>query len=153
VRLKKYLSINKSSRIAQYKKEREGAESITERLVKDANDKIFKKLKNAEEYMNDLHQICTFTPEINPISKTNDEILENNPLFKYHKDFVSRQHFLAENLREKIEKITEEVRAEEKCTFKPEINSISKYIVQSDPSKNDERLDEKIDRLYKKVRH
>ncbi len=77
--------------------------------------------------------------------------MENNTLFKYHKDFVSRQHFLAENLKEKIERIAGEVRAEEKCTFKPEINPISKYIVQSDPTKNEERLVEKIDRLYKKV--
>ena len=126
----------------------EQSKNVTDRLVKDASEKVFRQGKVAENYMNEISQTCTFNPSINPISKTNEEILQNNSFYKYQKDFVTRQYLMADNLKEKLEK---KAKNEENCNFAPKINKITQFIIEADPERAEETMKEKIERLARKV--
>lgn len=129
----------------------EKSKNVTERLIHDANDKILRQGKSIEALQKELSQICTFNPSVNPTIKTNDELLQNNSFYKYQKDFVTRQFLMADSLKEKLEKKTAEIKAEENYNFAPKINKITQFIVEADPERAEEKLIDKVDRLAKKV--
>lgn len=126
-----------------------GQTDVTERLIKDAHEKVYKRMKAAEDYQNEISRSCTFKPEINPISK--EEILEQNEIYKFNKDFVTRQNLLAQVSKEKFEKKAMKILEEENCTFAPRISKISEFLVEADPDRANETLEQKIERLSKKV--
>ena len=128
-----------------------GQADVTDRLVKDAHDKVYKRMKAAEDYQNEVARSCTFKPDINPISKANDEILEQNEIYKYTKDFVTRQNILAQVSKERFDKKVTKILEEENCTFNPKISKISEFLVEADPDRANETAGQRIDRLSKKV--
>jgi len=131
--------------------EEEQSKNVTERLIKDANEKFYRQGKYAENIQKEMSQTCTFNPVINPISKSNDEILQNNSFYKYQKDFVTRQYLMADNLKEKLGKKALEINKEANCNFVPKINKITQFIIEADPERADEKMKDKIERLAKKV--
>lgn len=142
----------KSSEIALKKfEEDEQSKNVTDRLIKDAMEKPYRKDRISEAILKEQSQIYTFNPSINPALKSNDEILQNNSFYKYHKDFVTRQYIMADSMKEKLEKRAMEIKQEENCYFAPKINKVTQFIIEADPERADEKFKDKIDRLAKKV--
>ena len=131
--------------------EEERSKDVTERLIRDASDKLYRQGKNNEVVQKEISQMCTFNPSINPAFKTNEELLQNNSFYKYQKDFVTRQYLMADNLKEKLEKKALEIKDEENCFFAPKINKVTQFIMEADPERADEKMKDKIQRLAKKV--
>jgi len=123
---------------------------VTERLMKDAADKVYKKMKQAEQYETQLTSTCTFKPNVHPISRSNDAILSNNDLYVMQKEVVTRQYILADIQRENQQKRAAEIIAQEGCTFAPKINKISQFLIEADPQRVHESEAERIERLSKK---
>lgn len=132
----------------QIAKEKCGSDDITNRLLKDADEKFYRQLKAAEEHEKNELKGCTFKPEINP---TYDEILQNNEIYKYNKDFVTRQNVLAKVSKDHLGKTIERVLEEEGCTFSPRINKVSEFLVEADPERANESIEQKFERLSKRV--
>lgn len=131
--------------------EEEKSKNVIERLIQDANEKPYRKDKIAEQINKEQSLVCTFNPSINPCSKSNDEILQNNSFYKYNKDFVTRQYLMADSMKEKLEKKALKIKHEESCYFAPKINKITQFIIEADPERADEKLKDKVERLAKKV--
>ena len=119
--------------------------------MKDAAEKAYKKMQSVEQYQNELSSICTFKPSINPISGNNDEILSNNDIYKYQKDIVSRQYLMSDIHKDKMEKKIAQMIKEENVTFNPKVDQISNFLMEADAERSNETLDQKIERLSKKV--
>ena len=121
--------------------------------MKDASDKIFEKMKKNEKFQKELGQTCTFTPEINPVSRQNNNLLSENSIYNKEKDFATRQYLMADIIKEKMEKKVAEFIKNENISFAPKINKISKYLIEADPERNDENFEQKFERLSKKVKN
>jgi len=121
---------------------------VTERLLRDAADKPYKRALQAEQYHNVISATCTFKPSINPTS--GEDILENNDVYKYQKDMVARQYLMSDIQKEKIERKVAKMIEEEKCTFNPSINKISNFLVEADAERANETPEQRMERLSKK---
>jgi len=118
--------------------------------MKDAADKVYKKMRQVEEYETQLTSTCTFKPNVHPISRSNDAILAGNDLYTMQKDIVTRQYLMADMQRENLQKRAAEIIAKEGCTFAPKINQISQFLIEADPQRVNESEAERIERLSKK---
>jgi len=116
--------------------------------MKDAADKLHRQLEKTEEYERQINSVCTFKPSINPVSS--QEILANNEIYTTQKDIVTRQYLLADLQKERLEKKKAQILSEEGCTFAPQINKISSFLVDADATRANETLNDKIERLSKK---
>lgn len=76
----------------------------------------------------------------------NDSLLEKNSFYQYQKDFVTRQYLMADLQKEKLET---KIKGEQ-LDFEPKVNKITKFIMESDPDRAEEKLEDKIERLAKK---
>jgi len=141
-------SINEHTQILADAKQQ--VRDVTERLMKDAADKVYKKMKQAEQYETQLTSTCTFKPNVHPISRSNDAILSNNDLYVMQKEVVTRQYILADIQRENQQKKAAEIIASEGCTFVPKINKISQFLIEADPQRVNESEAERLERLSKK---
>lgn len=124
---------------------------VTRRLMQDAYDKIYKKIKQATGVNQQLSDEYTFQPNISVHNRSVDQILQNNSLYKEVPDFVTRQEILAEKQKEHKLKLASEHMRPDQYTFSPKINNISEYLVQSHSERPNETLEQKVERLSKAV--
>ena len=103
--------------------------SVVERLCRDAEDRT-KKVYQKSEILS--QQEYTFEPNIN-----HNLVLEE--------DFFNRQNALKERRQAHIAKGLDDP----KCTFQPELNPMSELLINGDPKRINEKIDEKVNRLYK----
>ena len=107
-------------------------------------------MKQSEEYESQLTSMCTFKPNVNPISRSNDAILASNDMYAVQKDIVTRQYLMADIQRENLQRKAAQIIAQEGCTFVPKINRISQFLIEADPQRTNENSYEKVDRLSRK---
>lgn len=138
----------KTKEIAQRKKL---PVDVTERLMKDANDKMYKKIKQGEEYQSQISSECTFQPNAQLQNRSTNEILKDNELFKQVPDFTTRQAVQADIKKERHRQLVSEHWGSEDCSFSPHISKISEYLIESKGERVNETLQEKIERLSKQV--
>lgn len=140
-------SISENSKLLVERKEKEkfGKKTgVVDRMVRDANERIEKTYHRLEEKAGDY----PFTPNIGP---TNEERVHNNSMFKgnFH-DFIERQQAFQARQTDNIERNRVAYGQEAGCTFQPEINLTSDIIVETDPRRCKETLEDRVKRLSTK---
>ena len=113
-------------------------------MAKDANERIEKTYHRLEEKSVDY----PFTPNI---GATNQEKAHNNSMFKGNfNDFIERQQAFQARQSENVERNRVLYGQESGCTFAPEINLTSDIIIETDPKRGKETMDDRIKRLSMK---
>eukprot|EP01017_Pseudomicrothorax_dubius_P040174 TRINITY_DN624_c0_g1_i2.p1 TRINITY_DN624_c0_g1~~TRINITY_DN624_c0_g1_i2.p1 ORF type:complete len:680 (+),score=140.73 TRINITY_DN624_c0_g1_i2:35-2074(+) len=118
---------------------------VTQRLLKDAEEKHYKRQKDAEQIEAEIMSSCTFKPAINPSSK----LLDNRSELDFE-DVGTRHYMEADLRRERQTARLAKLAAEEDCTFRPRINKVSSYLAESDPDRCVEDLAARVDRLSRR---
>ena len=108
---------------------------ISEKLSKDAQDKLTRQLQRAEE--SDMVRY-SFEPQLSVSSQD------------YPKgSFLERQKMMAEKQKQRKEEIRAKSGAAEQCTFRPAVDRTSSIIVESMPERLNETESDRLQRLYK----
>ena len=139
----------RSEQLVEKKRIQKGELPVTERLVKDAVNRIEKNYKNADVIANEESMNYPFRPQLSVSSmglgyKNRSQILSSG------KDFLERQEEYEQKVRQNKQLREAEYIEDTGCTFQPEINLTSEIMVESDPKRMAENLDEKVNRLSKK---
>ncbi|KRX08474.1 hypothetical protein PPERSA_12955 [Pseudocohnilembus persalinus] len=141
--------INKTSALlAEQKLEnQQQPKDVVQRLMTDAIQKAAKIQQNIDmsQYLDSEKH--TFHPSV--VSEKNEQILKDNILYQKDLDFSTRQQYLQDQVREKLQKKMEQLKKEQN-PHKPQINMISKYLMETDEQRENETQEEKNIRLAKK---
>ena len=126
----------KSEKIAIIKQSAEQANSVVERLYRDANERIEKQMTHNVSVNENINKEYSFHPQI---SKSSAFMSAQNEMFSGNmKDFYDRQENFIKRQVEKREEARKKWADEERFSFKPEINATSEVIVESDPTRGAE---------------
>ena len=115
-----------------------GGEDVVSRQVNEVGERAERKQELIRDRNRQLADECTFEPELN--KDKNYDLLRGKD--GEEEDFQKRQ----ENFKVKKQQDLAMIKNEVRCEFKPQINQISKYLVEGDPSKENEDLTEKVKR-------
>ncbi|CAG9322429.1 unnamed protein product [Blepharisma stoltei] len=133
-----------SAQLASYRKVKNDEEnmSITEKLSKDASDKLERKQRLAEAYSQEDVDRYTFSPQIS-ISHELASGAANFP--GSDQDFLERQKLMQERVKQKREELLTKL-TQGQYTFKPQIDKTSHYITASNRERSQEKLTDKFER-------
>ena len=127
----------RSARLAEQKLITSGEAhlSISEKLAKDAQEKLTRQLQRAED-QSDLVRY-SFEPQL---SISSQDLPRGS--------FLERQRLNAEKQKARREEIRAKAGAAEQCTFKPVVDRTSSIIVESMPERSNETEADRLKRLY-----
>ena len=117
---------------------------VTERLTKDASDRIEKLHKKKEDINNEISIMHPFRPNLSTYSTNTmaNRTMRSDGGKDFHErqqDLLQRQHENRENRRNEEGK---------EFSFKPKINSTSGIMIEADPERSRENANDKFHRLY-----
>jgi len=124
-----------------------GKQSVTERLCKDAAERVEKNIRKSEILNQEKSVQYPFAPRLHTSTFSIGGLGEDRLLSK---GFNERQELYQQRKREKEEQKLTKYSCEAKCTFRPEINFTSEILVEADPRRGNETEEERIERLSKK---
>ena len=130
--------INKTSEMVSQRINQ--GEDVVSRLVNEVAERAEKKLDLIRERNKEQSEQCTFEPYLN--RDKNDDLLRGTD--GEEQTFLERQYLFQE--KKENELLQKRMEADENL-FKPKINEISKFLVEGDPTKQKEDLNDKIKRL------
>ena len=122
-------------------------QSVTERLYKDAADRIEKNAKQSEILSQQQSVQYPFNPRLYNSTYSLNGLSEDRLLSK---GFKERQELYLQKKKEKEEQNASKYSLEARCTFKPAINFTSEILVEADPKRGNETDHERLHRLSKK---
>ncbi|EAS02389.1 hypothetical protein TTHERM_00727490 (macronuclear) [Tetrahymena thermophila SB210] len=129
-------------------KDKIDGKSVVQRLLDDIQEKEQRKSKIIENHNHSVSQMCTFQPSINPSNRDDDEQKDSESYQKRQEEFVQRQYLMADYLKEKLEAKIKEIYSNSEYTFKPQVNQVSKYLIEADEERATETTNDKIKRLH-----
>eukprot|EP00743_Colponemidia_sp_Colp-15_P009571 GILK01010468.1.p1 GENE.GILK01010468.1~~GILK01010468.1.p1 ORF type:complete len:699 (-),score=140.42 GILK01010468.1:90-2186(-) len=121
---------------------------VTERLTREHEETVSKKLRRQEELQAELSQDYTFKPQI---SSSTAVLVHTSALFQgNNRDFLERQNTFAEMQRDKQTRLIDQLNDERDQTFAPHVNRTSQILAASKTARAGETYLEKIERLHHK---
>lgn len=118
--------------------------NVVDRLLRDAHDKIERRLRTAESIGREEVQKYPFAPRLSVTS----ELAAGSVNFPgAHQSFMERQQAHLERARSRQEYLLTEAESDPHCTFRPKIAKKSEYIVDAMPDRVAETPESKFKRM------
>ncbi len=117
--------------------------TISEKLSKDAEEKVERQLRLIDNLSREEQSKYTFMPQ----TSVSSELAAGTVNFiGSHEDFLERQRLMAERVKKKREELQAKL-AERNYTFKPQINKTSEFIANTMDERHSEDFEQQVRRL------
>jgi hypothetical protein len=145
-RLNPKVTPRQSARMAEQRKRVEDSAggNVVDRLVRDAHDKIERRLRTAESIGREEVLKYPFAPQLSVASELAAGSVNFPGAFL---SFMERQQAHLERVKSKQEVLQTEADTDPHCTFKPKIDKTSAYMVEAMPERVAETLESRAKRM------
>jgi hypothetical protein len=145
-RLNPKVRAKQSERIAERRMTEDFEEGdVVGRLLKNAHDKLERKLRTAEAISREEVEKYPFSPQL----ITKELASGSTPFPGSHQSFMERQQAHLRRAQSKQETLLCEADSDPQCTFRPQIDRTSEFIVESMPQRTAETSEARYRRMSK----